>query len=128
MIEVIRDSACIDCNLCVRICPTDVFDEVDGDHPVIARQADCQTCFLCEAYCPVDAIFVSPRTEPESVGSALLDVAYLSEHSLFGKYRRDLGWNPGQEPTAARASRAKLAAHYARIENMPPPAARASTT
>ena len=49
MIEVIHDERCIDCDRCVDVCPTNVFDADKDDHPVIARQSDCQTCFLCEA-------------------------------------------------------------------------------
>ena len=71
MIEVISDSRCIDCNLCVKVCPTNVFDAVEGDHPVIARQDDCQTCFLCEIYCPTDALYVAPCAEgPTGIGEA----------------------------------------------------------
>ena len=77
VIEVISDERCIDCDLCVKVCPTNVFDAVPGDHPVIARQGDCQTCFLCEAYCPVDAMFVAPVIDPLPVGSNLLDERYL---------------------------------------------------
>lgn len=101
MIEVISGERCIDCNLCVKVCPTNVFDAVEGDHPVIARQGDCQTCFLCEAYCPVDAMFVAPTTDPVAAGSNLRDERYLAGAGLLGRYRRDLGWRPGEQPTAA---------------------------
>jgi NAD-dependent dihydropyrimidine dehydrogenase PreA subunit len=100
MIELISDSRCIDCNLCVKVCPTNVFDAVTGDHPVIARQADCQTCFLCEAYCPVDAMFVAPSTDPVGADSPFLDEGFLIETELLGKYRRDLGWRTGDRATA----------------------------
>ena len=60
MIEIVSAARCIDCDKCVEVCPTNVFDAVEGGHPVIARQSDCQTCFMCEAYCPVDALFVAP--------------------------------------------------------------------
>ena len=51
MIEVIDAERCTSCDICVNVCPTNVFDKTDGI-PVIARQSDCQTCFLCELYCP----------------------------------------------------------------------------
>ena len=51
MIEVIDAASCTSCDICVNVCPTNVFDKTDGV-PVIARQSDCQTCFLCELYCP----------------------------------------------------------------------------
>ncbi|UXY16086.1 ferredoxin family protein [Chitiniphilus purpureus] len=91
MIELISAERCINCDLCVQICPTNVFDVVSGDNPVIARQHDCQTCFMCEAYCPVDALYVAPfaeRTVP-------VVPAQLEETALLGSYRRALGWSPG---------------------------------
>lgn len=56
MIELVLSKRCIECDKCVQVCPTDVFDAVPGAPPVIARQ----TCFMCELYCPVDALYVDP--------------------------------------------------------------------
>ena len=100
MIELISDERCIDCDLCVKVCPTNVFDAVPGDHPVIARQEDCQTCYMCEAYCPVDAMFVAPVSAPVPEDSSFLDEEHLIASGLLGKYRRDLGWSKGLRPTA----------------------------
>jgi len=122
MIEVISDERCIDCDLCVKVCPTNVFDAVPGDHPVIARQGDCQTCFMCEAYCPVDAMFVAPQTDAVLADSPFLDEEFLVASGLLGKYRRDLGWRPGDVLTATKASQRTLRAQFARMENLPPPA------
>ena len=79
MIELISDARCVQCNLCVSVCPTNVFDKVDNDVPVIARQNDCQTCFMCELYCPADAMYVAPHpdrliglSEPELEQAELL--------------------------------------------------------
>ena len=47
MIELISESRCTGCNICVRVCPVNVFDAVPQAAPTIARQADCQTCFMC---------------------------------------------------------------------------------
>jgi len=58
MIEIINSERCIKCNLCVLVCPVNVFDKVKRGVPVIARQSDCQTCYMCELYCPVDAMYV----------------------------------------------------------------------
>ncbi len=63
MIEIIDNARCTGCNICVRACPTNVFDVSAsgeaGAAPVIARQGDCQTCFMCELYCPEDALYVA---------------------------------------------------------------------
>jgi NAD-dependent dihydropyrimidine dehydrogenase PreA subunit len=100
VIEVVSDSRCIECDVCVKVCPTNVFDTGPLGVPVIARQDDCQTCFLCEAYCPVDALFVAPTTSPVAADSVYLDEEHLVATGLLGKYRRDLGWGPGRVTSA----------------------------
>lgn len=88
MIEVIDTETCTDCNLCVSVCPTNVFEAVPDGPPVIARQQSCQTCFMCEAYCPVDALYVDP--DAERVHG--LTVEAVQRDGLFGSYRRVIGW------------------------------------
>ncbi|UZR29558.1 4Fe-4S binding protein [Methylococcus mesophilus] len=88
MIELLSQTRCIACNICVRVCPTNVFAEIAGNLPVIARKHDCQTCFLCEAYCPVDALYVAPQAEePVEV-----DETELADAALLGSYRSAIGW------------------------------------
>jgi NAD-dependent dihydropyrimidine dehydrogenase PreA subunit len=106
MIELVSDERCIDCDICVRVCPTNVFDAVPGGHPVIARKEDCQTCFMCELYCPVDALFVAPEAD-ESVAQ---NEAALAGRGLLGGYREAVGWKPGQAPGAARDQSYRLLA------------------
>jgi NAD-dependent dihydropyrimidine dehydrogenase PreA subunit len=101
MIEVVSPSRCIRCDVCVKVCPTNVFETGPDGVPVIARQPDCQTCFLCEAYCPVDALFVAPMTEPTPIGSPYRDEEHLAATGLLGRYRNDLGWGPGRVTSAA---------------------------
>lgn len=103
MIEIISAERCIDCNKCVEVCPTNVFDAVTGGHPVIARQSDCQTCFMCEAYCPVDALYVSPASRPSPV-----DEAQLAATGRFGEYRRWIGWGAGRRPGSLRDANPEL--------------------
>ena len=68
MIEIVSAERCTACNICVRVCPTNVFDMVNDEPPRIARQDDCQTCFMCELYCPEDALFVAPIADaPASI-------------------------------------------------------------
>lgn len=89
MIELVSSTNCIACDICVKVCPANVFDRRKGDIPVIARQEDCQTCFLCEVYCPVDALYVAPVTSP-AVGEVAPDTV------LMGSYARELGWRKGK--------------------------------
>ncbi|MEW6222275.1 MAG: 4Fe-4S binding protein [Candidatus Hadarchaeota archaeon] len=40
---------------CAEVCPTNVFDIVNGK-AIVARPADCIECRACEASCPHSAI------------------------------------------------------------------------
>ena len=104
MIELVSESRCIKCNICVSVCPTNVFDHVPDGPPGIARQSDCQTCFMCELYCPVDALFVAPQAD-ESVP---VDEKTLIEAGLLGGYRDTLGWKPGGTPAGLREQSAQM--------------------
>ncbi|MBH0236490.1 4Fe-4S dicluster domain-containing protein [Methylobrevis albus] len=88
MIELVSESRCIQCNICVKACPDNVFDAVEAAAPVIARKADCQTCFLCELYCPADALFVSPLRDRDDP----VDEADLVARGLLGSFARNMGW------------------------------------
>ncbi len=92
MIEIVSQTRCTGCNVCVRVCPANVFDVVPDKAPVISRQNDCQTCFLCEIYCPVDALYVGPDAE-RSIGIQETDI---EQAGLFGSYARALGWSKGR--------------------------------
>jgi NAD-dependent dihydropyrimidine dehydrogenase PreA subunit len=98
VIELISVQRCTDCNICVRVCPTNVFELGHSGMPVIARQEDCQTCFQCEAYCPEDAIFVAPLRTPAPVGSPFRDEASLAASGQLGLYRARVGWGKGPPP------------------------------
>lgn len=98
MIELINAERCTSCNICVRVCPTDVFDRVPGGPPRIARQEVCQTCFMCEAHCPQDAMYVAPMRHPASEGSPHLEEERLLREGYLGSYRARLGWGAGRQP------------------------------
>ncbi|AJE46833.1 4Fe-4S dicluster domain-containing protein [Celeribacter indicus] len=92
MIEVVSASRCIRCDICVRVCPADVFGKDGEGLPVILRQDDCQTCFLCEIYCPTDALFVAEVAD-EVTG---ITESVVEASGLFGAYARSLGWAKGR--------------------------------
>ncbi|WP_116953085.1 4Fe-4S binding protein [Jiangella endophytica] len=99
MIELISAERCIGCDLCIRVCPTDVFDAAAGGGvPVIARQDDCQTCFMCESRCPVDAMYVAPLRTPAPADSVHRDLDRLAADGTLGSYRARLGWGHGRRP------------------------------
>ena len=97
MIELVSKERCISCNLCVKVCPTNVFGKGEDGVPVIARQEDCQTCFICEAYCPVDALYVSPFADEK----VEVDEERLAETGALGSWRATIGWGPGRTKIAA---------------------------
>lgn len=92
MIEVISDDRCIRCDICVRICPANVFAKDGQGLPVIARQDDCQTCYLCEIYCPTDALFVAHAAD----GPIGVTAQWVEDRGLWGSYARGLGWSKGR--------------------------------
>lgn len=96
MIEQISADRCTACNICVEVCPTRVFDAVSDAPPTIARQTDCQSCFMCELYCPVDALYVAPQTQPLSTSER----EQLPAPTLWGSYRRSVGWHQRDASTA----------------------------
>ena len=87
MIEIVDEARCTGCNICVRACPTNVFEAVAGGVPRIARQDDCQTCFMCELYCPVDALYVAPDSEQ----AMSVSEQRIAAEGLLGSYRQN-GW------------------------------------
>ncbi|MEJ2866883.1 ferredoxin family protein [Actinomycetospora sp. OC33-EN08] len=121
MIEVISADRCVDCGICVDVCPTNVFDADERGRPSIARQSDCQTCFLCEAHCPTDALFVSPLAGPAPEGSRFRDQEALAEDGRFGEYRRWIGWGHGRRP-GSLADRNQYFTERLRTLRPPPPA------
>ncbi|MGE2730270.1 4Fe-4S binding protein [Mycolicibacterium vaccae] len=110
MIEIVSAQACIACDLCIKVCPTDVFERGPDGLPVIARQSDCQSCFMCEAYCPVDALYVAPLAAPAGADSPHADEAAVARAGLLGGYREMVGWGRGRVPGSRRDANAALPA------------------
>lgn len=103
MIELVERERCIGCGICVRVCPTRVFDADADGVPTIERAESCQTCFQCEAYCPTDALFVAPVVAQVARDSTFRDAEALNTSGLLGGYRRELGWGNGR-PLGARTA------------------------
>lgn len=49
-------SWCKACNICIALCPTQVFEPDRDGRPVIARAEDCTQCTICWIHCPDFAI------------------------------------------------------------------------
>lgn len=81
------ESRCTGCNLCVKACPTNVFEAREGDIPVLARPDACQTCFTCELYCPADALYVSPLADRHEN----VDEDMLGRRAMLGSFAREKG-------------------------------------
>lgn len=90
MIELVSEERCIECQICVKVCPTFVFDPGENGIPVIARQEDCQTCFMCEAYCPADALYVAHHAHDRIE----VDEAEVAAGGQLGSWRAAIGWGP----------------------------------
>ncbi len=88
MIELVIESRCVQCNACVAVCPTNVFEAVPNGPPKIARPQDCQTCFMCELYCDADALYVAPDCAQRTP----IDTETILASGLVGIFRRDSGW------------------------------------
>ena len=107
MIELVSESRCIRCNLCISVCPTNVFDNVPDAPPTIARKSDCQTCYMCELYCPVDALYVAPDSDQETT----VNEAEVAQKGLLGSYRENVGWGAGRTRTAKTDQTFQLLKH-----------------
>jgi len=107
MIELVSETRCVGCDVCVDVCPTNVFDAVPDGAPIIARQNDCQTCFMCELYCPTDALFVAPEAER----SAPVHEHELEQRGMLGAYREAVGWGRGRTAGAKRDQTFRVLTH-----------------
>ncbi|MCZ7546018.1 MAG: glutamate synthase-related protein [Anaerolineae bacterium] len=65
---------CIDCGLCVSVCPTDVFFFAPGRRRLAAPRAEAclgpDACGVCVPACPADAITIPPNPNWSSLGNA----------------------------------------------------------
>ena len=47
---------CKACNICIALCPTQVFEPNADGKPFMARMEDCTQCTVCWTHCPDFAI------------------------------------------------------------------------
>lgn len=53
---VIHENACRGCEMCVDICPTNVFVIDEERHSTASHPEDCIACLSCAYICPSTAI------------------------------------------------------------------------
>jgi 2-oxoglutarate ferredoxin oxidoreductase subunit delta len=63
----VKPTMCTGCEICVKVCPTDVLmmvaapEKVEGALAAVKSIEKCTKCMLCEVNCPHFAIFVEPE-------------------------------------------------------------------
>jgi NAD-dependent dihydropyrimidine dehydrogenase PreA subunit len=120
VIELVAASRCVTCDLCIAVCPMDVFERAEDGLPLIARQEDCQTCFLCEAHCPTDALYVAAERRPLAARQRPSEAALIAS-GLMGSYRARLGWGKGRKPPRDFADALRLSQAVAAAPGVTPP-------
>ena len=120
MIELVSASRCVTCDLCIDVCPMDVFDRASDGLPLIVRQEDCQTCFLCEAHCPTDALYVAAERRPLPASRRPTEPALVAS-GLMGSYRARLGWGKGRKPPRDFCDALRLSLDAAAAPGITPP-------
>ena len=65
----INEKWCKACNICVSLCPSKVYEPVEGHPPRVVRPEDCTGCMLCVLHCPDFAIEITERVEEKAATS-----------------------------------------------------------
>ena len=95
MIEVVRAAACVACDVCVKVCPRDVFERGEDGVPVIARQSRLPDLLHVRGVLPDRRPLRLAAVRPRPAGSPHTDEAGLPAAGAFGEYRPDrLGRRP----------------------------------
>jgi ferredoxin len=94
-------SRCINCGLCVAVCPHGVFAPDGRAVELVAAEA-CMECGACMGNCPVDAIFVESGVgcAAAMIGAALrgrpLDEASCGDDTCCGTSKVAEGSEPAE--------------------------------
>ncbi len=82
MIHVeIRETACRGCQICVDVCPTDVFEFRESEmKAVVSIEEDCIGCLSCAYDCPSGAI---THTDVSPVKNFYRDLEFLATMEKF---------------------------------------------
>lgn len=51
---------CIDCGICIDVCPHEVFAWQENDEVFLQDKDRCMECGACAMNCPVNAVEVKP--------------------------------------------------------------------
>jgi 2-oxoglutarate ferredoxin oxidoreductase subunit delta len=55
---IIDKKRCTSCNICIDICPVEVFSRDKDNKVVVSKPDECIGCRACEAQCPKSAIII----------------------------------------------------------------------
>ena len=58
-IERLDQEICNGCEICLGVCPEDVFRMTEDRKSTIKYPEDCVGCFACEFACPTNCIYVT---------------------------------------------------------------------
>jgi len=100
-VAVNRD--CIDCGLCVEVCPTHVFHYDPGRHHLAEPQHGAclgPDCNRCVSECPVDAIMLDPSSSYQCLG----DRRWTNDLLTATYQAAETGWLPLDRETGTGAS------------------------
>jgi len=58
-VQSLDQELCNGCEICLGVCPEDVFRMAENKKAYIKYPDDCVACFVCEFACPTNCIFVT---------------------------------------------------------------------
>lgn len=65
LVARVKIDACIGCQLCQNVCPTEAFLGAAG-HVHQVKESDCNGCQLCLSHCPTECLSMQTRQESQA--------------------------------------------------------------